>query len=69
LDDSNNTLSYRIRQAEEQKIPYILIVGEKEKEAKTINVRQRGKKEQQELKITDFVSKAKKLISERSLSL
>lgn len=41
--DPNETLGKRIREAEMQKIPYILIVGDKEMEAKTVSVRERGK--------------------------
>ncbi|MEK7212775.1 MAG: threonine--tRNA ligase, partial [Patescibacteria group bacterium] len=42
ISDSNETLGKRIRQAEMQKIPYILVVGEKEEKNGTVNVRQRG---------------------------
>lgn len=41
--DSNETLGKRIREAEMQKIPYILVVGDKEIEVKTVSVRERGK--------------------------
>ena len=43
LNSSNETLSKRIREAEMQKIPYILVVGEKEEKNKKIAVRKRGK--------------------------
>ncbi|MCR4261012.1 MAG: threonine--tRNA ligase, partial [Candidatus Colwellbacteria bacterium] len=43
LAEANETLGKRIREAETQKIPYILIVGEKEKQAGTVAVRKRGK--------------------------
>ncbi len=39
--DSNNTLEYRIREAQEMKIPYMLVCGDKEEEAGTISVRER----------------------------
>lgn len=44
LDDRSETTSAKIRNAELQKIPYILVVGDKEIKAKTVNVRVRGEK-------------------------
>lgn len=41
VDDSNEKLGYRIRQAQLDKIPYMLIVGSKEVEANTVSVRER----------------------------
>ncbi|OGN03005.1 MAG: threonine--tRNA ligase [Candidatus Yanofskybacteria bacterium RIFCSPHIGHO2_01_FULL_43_42] len=42
VDLDNETLGKKIRQAELQKVPYVLVVGEKEVEAKAVAVRQRG---------------------------
>ena len=42
LDDSNETLSYRIRNAELQKTPYVAVVGQREVDAGTVAVRTRG---------------------------
>ena len=45
LDESSSTLSYKIREAETKKIPYMAICGKKEEESNTISVRKhRGKK-------------------------
>ncbi len=41
-DDNNESLGKKIRNAELQKIPYVLVVGEKEEKNETVNVRQRG---------------------------
>jgi len=43
VKDQNETLGKKIREGELQKIPYLLIVGEKEQKNKKISVRQRGK--------------------------
>lgn len=43
--EQNDTLGKKIRQAEKQKIPYMLVVGNREEEAKTVSVRKRGGKE------------------------
>ena len=42
LDDRNEKLGYKIREAQLQKVPYILVVGDKEAEAGTVAPRRRG---------------------------
>jgi threonyl-tRNA synthetase len=42
LDDRNETLNYRIREAETQKVPYMAVIGGREAEAGTVAVRARG---------------------------
>jgi len=54
LDDSNESLGKRIRHAETQKTPYILVVGEKEVAAKTVSVRHRGNPEQTSQTVEEF---------------
>lgn len=54
--DANETLGKRIREAEMQKIPYILVVGDKETELKTVSVRERGKGDLGAMKIEEFLN-------------
>ncbi len=56
LDNRNESLSYRIRDAVRQKIPYIVIIGEKETENKIVSVRERGSNNTTEYNLQDFVS-------------
>jgi threonyl-tRNA synthetase len=63
--EANEPLGARIRQAEGQKIPYILIVGDKEKQAKSVAVRQRGKGEAGVLPLEDFLARIKKDIQNK----
>lgn len=42
LDGRSETLSYRIRQAQEQKVPYMLVVGDREADSGTVSVRKRS---------------------------
>ena len=44
LDASDNTIEYKVRDAELQRIPYIIVIGNKEEEGGTIAVRRRGRK-------------------------
>ncbi len=69
VNGSNQTLSNRIRQAETEKIPFTIIVGDKEMEAKKITVRQRGGTEFKSVDIEWFVSKIKRIIEKKSLDL
>jgi threonyl-tRNA synthetase len=67
LDESPETLSKKIRNAEVQKIPYMLVVGEKESQNRQVNVRQRGKKAQTPSKVEDFIQKIKQEIEEKTI--
>jgi threonyl-tRNA synthetase len=58
LDDRSDTLNYRIRDAELQKIPYMAVVGAREAEARTVAVRVRGAGKKQEMMTQDaFVTR------------
>ena len=54
--DANETLGKRIREGEMQKIPCLLVVGEKEQQNKTVSLRRRGNKEVKEMGIEMFLS-------------
>jgi len=70
LDARNDTLSYRIRDAELQKVPYVLVVGDRELEAGTVAVRARGAEKKQEvMPLEAFVERARSVIETRSLEL
>lgn len=60
-------MGYKIRQAEMEKIPYMLIVGEKEKENNTLSVRSKIKGDLGEKNIEEFIKKIKQEIKDRSL--
>ncbi len=55
IDTSSNTMGYKIRNAQLEKIPYMIIVGEKEEADGTINVRLRNKKVVGTMNIEDFL--------------
>ncbi len=54
-NDDNETLGKKIRAGEMEKVPYLLVVGEREKENGTVSVRSRGKEDLGEMKIEDFI--------------
>jgi threonyl-tRNA synthetase len=65
LDERNETLGYRIRDAQKSKVPYIIVVGAKEQEANTLAVRPRTG-EQTVMPIEEFITKAQKEIKQRA---
>ncbi|MBU0502585.1 MAG: threonine--tRNA ligase, partial [Candidatus Margulisbacteria bacterium] len=61
IDDSSEKLGYKIRQAQMQKVPYMLIVGEKEAEASKVSVRQREAGDIGAKSLPDFMKMIDKL--------
>jgi len=55
VDTSNETVGYKIRQAETQKIPYMLVVGGREKEAGTVSVRSHDEGRQDTVSVEAFL--------------
>ncbi len=64
VDDRNETIGYKIRSAESDKVPYMLIVGQKELESGSVSVRRRGSGEQGSETVDIFLER---LRSETSL--
>ena len=62
VDDRQEKIGYKIREAQLQKIPYMLVVGDKEKEANLVGVRSRKDGDIGAQKIEDFISKIKEEI-------
>lgn len=65
FDLRSESVGKKIREAEMQKTPYILVVGEKEEKAKTVAVRQRGKGDLGSQKIEKFLEKIVEEIQEK----
>ena len=55
IDEENETVSKKIRNGELQKIPYLLVVGDKEIASDSVSVRKRGEKEIKVMKINEFI--------------
>lgn len=65
INKNSETLGKKIREAEMQKIPYLLVVGEKEEKAKTVAVRQRSRGDIGQIKLGEFIKKIQKEIAEK----
>ncbi len=67
VDTRSEKLGYKLREAQLEKIPYMLVVGDKEAEEGTVSVRKRGFGDQGSMKISDFCELINKDISERTI--
>lgn len=65
VETENKPISGKIRDAEMQKIPYMLIVGNREVEAKNLSVRARGEKDLGLMTLPDFTTKIKEEIEKK----
>jgi len=69
LDARNEKMNAKIRDLANQKIPYILVFGDKEQEAGAVSVRTRGKGDQGAMPLADFIARAKGLVGSMSTEL
>jgi threonyl-tRNA synthetase len=68
LDDRSDTLSYRIRDGEVMKVPYLVVVGDRELEAGTVAVRAHGaEKKQVVMPVDDFVAAVQEKVRAKAL--
>jgi len=69
VDDRNEKMNAKIRDFANQKIPYILVFGDKEEGASAVSVRTRGKGDQGSMPLAEFIAKAKALVDSKSTEL
>ncbi|MEZ0323424.1 MAG: threonine--tRNA ligase [Hydrogenothermaceae bacterium] len=65
VDDRNERMNKKIRDAELQKIPYMLVVGDKEVETESVSVREKGKQGSYSLTFPEFLNKIKSVINNK----
>jgi threonyl-tRNA synthetase len=65
VDGSDNTMGAKIRHHQLQKVPYMLVVGDKEQESKTLSVRIRSGEERRDVAVDSFVDDIRSEIAER----
>lgn len=66
VDDRNEKIGYKIRQAQMEKVPYMLVVGDKEMEDNSVNVRKHGGDELGTVSFDEFFNSIKIEITERN---
>lgn len=64
LDDRNEKIGYKIREAQLEKIPYMLVIGDKEMESNSISIRSRVDGDIGQMNVDEFINKIKAEIEE-----
>lgn len=66
-DNRNEKIGYKIREALNEKVPYLIIVGDEEEKNKTISIRGRGYENKSGLNLNDFIARLKEEISTKKI--
>lgn len=69
LDSRNEKMNAKIRDFTMQKVPYVLVMGDKEAEVNAVSVRTRGKGDQGSMPLQQFVAQADQLVRDKSLNV
>ena len=67
VDRRAEKIGYKIREAELERVPYMLILGKKEAEEKVLSIRRRGNKENDVMDLDRFITKLLKEIEEKEI--
>ena len=67
IDERNEKIGFKIRQAQLEKVPYMLVIGAKEEQEGSVSVRDRKQGDAGAMKVEEFIQKAQKEIKERFL--
>ena len=66
LDDRNEKVGYKIREAQLEKVPYMLVVGNKEVEENTVSIRSRENVENETMDVDEFVERIKEEVANKT---
>ncbi len=69
LDARNEKMNAKIREFTLQKVPFVLVMGDKEAATEAVSVRTRGKGDEGSIALTDFIARAQKLIATNAVEL
>lgn len=67
-DESHDTVGYQIRKAEKSRVPYMLVIGDKEKSLRSLMVRMRGKEKEKKMAVGAFVKMVKENAAKKKLA-
>jgi len=69
LDARNEKMNAKIREFTLQKVPFVLVMGDKEAASEAVSVRTRGKGDEGSIALADFITRAQKLIATNAVEL
>ena len=67
VDSRNEKIGYKIREAKLEKVPYVLVVGDKEAEEGTVNVNKRGVEEKTTVSVNEFIEKVVNEVEKKTI--
>jgi threonyl-tRNA synthetase len=65
FNEKNEKIGYKIREAESKKVPYMIVIGEKEKELGNISIREHKKGDIGKFELKEFIENLKLKISQK----
>ncbi|MEW6980455.1 threonine--tRNA ligase [Bacillus pumilus] len=68
IDERDEKLGYKMREAQMQKTPYIAVIGDKEMQEKTLNIRRHGEKASEHMSMEDFKGSIAQQIKQRKIA-
>ncbi len=68
VDGERDTVNMKIRRAQKMKVPFTLVVGDREVEAGTVSVRDRSGRDVRGVPLAEFIERASRMDRERSLT-
>jgi threonyl-tRNA synthetase len=68
LDDRNEKVNLKIRDAQMQKIPYMLVIGDREAESESVSVRHRKHADMGAKSVTQFIEEVCKLVESKAVA-
>ena len=69
IDDRSEKIGFKIRQAQLEKVPYMLLAGDKDNENNTVSLRTRSGGDKGAMSLDEFVDKLLKEVDDKSLEL
>jgi threonyl-tRNA synthetase len=69
VDARNEKMNAKIREFTMQKLPFVLVMGDKEAASEAVSVRTRGKGDEGSVALTAFIERAKNLVASRGVAL
>ncbi|WP_353070369.1 threonine--tRNA ligase [Tunturibacter empetritectus] len=69
LDQRNEKMNAKIREFTLQKVPFVLVMGDKEAATEAVSVRTRGKGDEGSVALADFIERAKELVASKTVTL
>lgn len=67
VDTRREKINYKVRESQTEKIPFALVVGDKEAEEKTVSVRRYGQKQTQTMSLEEFAKMLKEMIENKTI--